>query len=428
MTTFVQETSSLIGFEYMLTPVPKGTGGSSVNGADFLSVQTISYTGAITWNDFNISIQSIGVSVVNTSPYAVSIDNYPLLERVSGNYAEVFLEDHRGVRELISFGFSFSSSGNYTTSRGWVPGSVPDFCWNLIEPRLDGDLNLFSDVNHTTASYPLNENCWASGWDFSGISVWSSTSANFVQCAVAISDRVVRMTWHFRLPVGAKVRFRGSDGNIYTYTIVATNPGANFSPSVPFHENHTVGDICIGILDRDLDPSIKRYPIVGNWFYVNTNLPTENRLNPVSYGLAYWSPFDSFLHYSGATIRVNQSRQVLVETTAAISSNSLSLGATRSYGSETLPIWSQFYAYQTGFPPFLDNYSEFQVPVIVGDSSTPRFCPLNGTDLALVGLFSTTTGSYQENADIINAIIRVTETASGITTGNTVTVAPSPLA
>ena len=65
-----------------------------------------------------------------------------------------------------------------------------------------------------------NTNCWANGIDTTCASLWNSRSG-YQRAGTAISRRHILASYHFSFKVNDEVLFYGSDGNVYTNTIIS---------------------------------------------------------------------------------------------------------------------------------------------------------------------------------------------------------------
>jgi len=435
MITIAQDVSSVTDPVSVVSSYPTGSGGSVANGADFLTVQSSTVSGAATWTNYTVSTldSSSSTTIENLSPGGIDYSIPPLISRIAGNQGIIRTTDSYGFRRYLQLDFNYSGSSSYPVSRGYVSGSIPKFCFDDIVARLiEGkDMNLFSSVNHAGGSYSLNADCWAAAYDFSGVSVWNSRSGDFRQVGTAITRRHLWMAWHYRLLAGDTVKFRRSDGTVDTYTVVGTNPGSNYSNTVSLHENVSVGDICIVLLDRDLHTDIAVYPIA-EWAVDVISLASTPPGSAPGYGIDAWAPVATEAHHAAAMLHLNQSRDVSVVFTAALSSGSGMTAQESSYGGATIPYWYQNFPLTSGSygydqsADFRSNYSDWTSPVVGGDSSSPIFCPTGDDGLAIASCFTTANWGMAPSAGALNAIIAATDAAAGVSTGYTVTVAPDP--
>jgi len=433
MTTIYQQIDTPATPAVSLDPVSVGVGGASSNGSDFLDVQTTSITGAQSWTDYFIGVPD-GVTVTSNAPTTLDFTDAAQLKRVAGTNCSIKITGIHGLVWHQTVSFNYVASGSYSVPRGYTAGSIPKFCYDLISPLLvEGkSMSYFSVVNHGTATYTPNSDCWAAGFDLSGVSVWTSRSTDFRRACTAVTRRHCRMAWHYRLEPGDTVKFRRPDGTIDTHTVLAVNPGDSHPDFPYFHENTSVGDVCIILLDRNLHESIQVYPIA-EWAMNVISLPSENPEGiTVTYGFGAWVPFDSSVHFAAALIYLNQLRQVCPLYLADLDSAATTCGTTQEYGSATLPIWASYYPLNrvnytaNTAADFRASVTAWQVVPTGGDSGSPVFCPTGGDGLALVTCFTTGTSGMAPNADVLNAIITATDAAASVTTGLTVIVAPDP--
>jgi hypothetical protein len=75
---------------------------------------------------------------------------------------------------------------------------------------------------------------------------------------------------------------------------------------------------------------------------------------------------------------------------------------------------------------FTDDYENWGIAAVGGDSGCPVFCPTSATELAVASLFTDPNGGMLAHEETMNVLIRTADAAAGISTGLNVTVAPDP--
>jgi hypothetical protein len=436
----IQQDLTAVEPRFLLTlPIPVATGGSATPTTAHRSVELESLTGAQAWTNYQVEsplLETERLTVANPSAAAV---DYPFVSRIGvGSNALLDFTDRFGFKWRTGLDFEWQSSATTTLPSGFVSGSIPAHCLGLIEGARTGndDTALFSSINHSTQSYVLNPSCWAAGWDFSGVAVWNSRSNDTRRAGTAITRRHIWLAWHYRLQAGDTIRFRRPDGTVDTHTILAINPGNDFNSCYPMHEVVAVGDFCIAVLDRYLHESIAVYPIAPwarNVISVADTFP-ENVVPGYAWGA--WVPVETQTHLAHATLHLTQSRQVGVMVAASKADGAAWTANQVTYAGETLPyraVWLNFFSGSyvvegETSSGFTDDYADWVIPAVAGDSGCPIFCPTSASTLVVASLFTDPNGGMLAHEATMNAIIRTTDAVAGITTGLTVTVAPDPTA
>lgn len=429
----------------ILQPVPMTTGGVTAPSTPIGPVSINAVTGATSWNDFIITALTEGNSVINESPQNITIAG-TRISRVSGLSAafRVVGTNGLGIRHNVDFGYV--PSGTAYVASGFEAGHHSKLAWDIIKPKLDsgGGVDLFSSVNHAVQNYTPNPLCWANSWDFSGVAVWNSEMNDFRKAGTLITRRHIVFNSHYRFSGGTSIRFRGSDGVVRTYTISAINPGAY--PSGSFHENYNIADVCVGVLNQDVHESIAHYPVCGQWVLNNPTIPSENPpmdpLDPQGSWPQNSSSNDIFWGYwiagrhqpAQCGISLNQNRHARLIAIASPQIAGPMMTRTQSvYYGVTINRSIQWLNLLLGphnapLPPFMAGYTDPYCPSvpISGDSSSPVFIPTSNSSMALLTTLSTIDGGFSLEQSLMNALIKATDSAAGISTGYTVTVAPDP--
>lgn len=394
--------------------LPQGVPGA-VSSGTYFDLTTEITTLSSAWNNYlmqDTSIEGDGFAYENLTPSVISTENWPLVERVTNGIGVISMSC-RGITSRFSRSFVASGGSSSVASTGFVTDTVGAASWDIMEPLLSegGDLNLFTDG--TYASY--NDNCWASGFDLTGVAVWNSRTNGPRYAGVAITPRHLLYAWHYKPAVGDTVRFRKADGTLVQRTIIGQNTGGNLNA---LHENALVSDKCVVTLNEDLPAGIKIYPLVGEWIFTET---VDSMGRPA-------------LVQAWVGVKVNQSRNVLIAGQADLAPRLFERVNGSVYGqtfsNEFITSFTDWGAYFAGyFPAFLEEYLSLYAGAVGGDSGSPAFYPLSGSDLALAGTITSQNGDGSfPNENVLNACISSSDSSAGVSTGYTVTVAPDPTA
>lgn len=107
---------------------------------------------------------------------------------------------------------------------------------------------LFTVEDHATATYVRNAAAWTSDLDLTGVSPWNSAGGEQF-AGTLVSPRHVIYATHFQIPKGATVRFVTRSDEVVERTLVGTI-------SLPHADASLDPDITVGVLDRDVPPTI----------------------------------------------------------------------------------------------------------------------------------------------------------------------------
>ena len=251
------------------------------------------------------------------------------------------------------------------------------------------------------------------------------------------------MVTHYRLLAGDTVRFRGSNGTIYSYTIQAINPG--LLDKYYFHPNYGIGDVCVAVLNSDVHESIAHYPICGDWVQNIVALESENP--PMDQASPYQSwPIPTFADnmfcgvWIGGTdqpaycgMRLDQSRNVWLSAIASATAGRHMTRTESTYEGQTIEISLMEFVLLVAvdnvfLPGFMSSYGPTYCPSggIGGDSGSPTFMPLSSSTMGIVALQQSKKGGVPLTENLLNILITATDAAAGVSTGLAVTVAPDP--
>ena len=234
------------------------------------------------------------------------------------------------------------------------------------------------------------------------------------------------------------MKFRGSNGTIYTYTVLSRTPSDEPTP-VGANWCASVGDVCIITLDRDVDASVASYPVADQWVRNATSTPVSNPVvdeaDPYLSRIKGGEP-NEFVgdwiagraHPSFCGLWLDQNRHANFMAIAQGSDNPFATAVSCEFHGQTIPIWIQWFPFETANAPptFMSGLSSWRKTAIGGDSGSPVFYPLSGTELCIVSVFTASHGGYNPPPSVLNKLILVADAIAGISTGLTVTVAPDP--
>ena len=402
--------------------LPSGTDGL-VSASSFgdLSLEVTELSSA--WNNWSIKVDllfSQSVSIENLSPEICSSTNFPLVEKVASGKGRVKVA-FGSVSRTLQLDFTTVGGSSSSTITGFETDTLGAYTWSIIEPLLivGGDAELLtggSGVDFGSATY--NAECWAVDFDFSGVAHKQSERNNAQMCGTAITRQHLLMAAHYLPAVGTTMTFIAPNGDKITRSILAYNSGNTFNGKV--NANVVVGDKAVAVLSDVLPESIKVYPVVGDWIYSEIN------------STQFLQAFIGF--------KLDQQRRVQLAGRTDLYPQTIYKKSGTINGVTITDAFSQHgtdFGPLANFPSFLSPYSSRYDQSISGDSGTPRFLPLNATDLALVGCVSGSSGNSPFPDELtLNAMAAEADMNAGITTGTatvpggagtlTVTVAPDP--
>lgn len=396
-------------------PIPNGVPGST-NPGTYFDLNTEVTTLTSSWNDWLLEYNSSyddQLTVENLTPDVCSTENFPLVERIESGVGKVRMES-RGIVSVFSKNFTPSGGSVSTIATGFQDDTVGKSCEDRLLQALSsgGDLNYYTDSSNLVR----NDNCWAAGFDLSGVAIWNSSTGDARKAGAAITRRHLLYTWHYRPSVGNTVKFLDADGSAHTRTILAINAGGSFNL---LHENPLVSDKCVAVLDSDLPDSVAVYPVVGEWVYQTTEDPN-----------GYDATVGGWLG-----IKVNQSRNVYIAGCADLYPRVVWMESGSVYGETFGPTiishYTDFGPYGEGvtslFPAFLEEYGDYYTTAIGGDSGSPAFLIMPDDSLVLAGCVSSSSGSGNfPHKDILDAMIASADAVAGVSTGYTVTESDNP--
>lgn len=407
------------------TPIPAGTEVSTTS-SNYYDLTTESVTLSSSYHNYNIVLNDLlteDTAVENLTPLISDITNWPLVVRVASGVATIKVS-HRNVSQRLSLDMKTLSGGGTTLNvTGFVAATVGDHSWGILDPLLvaGGDLSLLSGGVHSGGNWHFsgasyNSACWAADFDFSGVTHNQSAWNTPHMCGTAITERHLLFAAHYCPPVGATVTFIAPDGSNVTRTILAYNSGT--APgSGQLNASNVVNDLAVAVLSGpDLSTDgIAVYPVVGPWIRKDDIQDASGR--------------DAFVQ-AWVGLKLDQNRKVLLAGRADTHPLTIQPQSGTYNGVEFADL-NTFVITDVGppmyLPQFLAAYSAFYTQSITGDSGTPRFFPITASTMALVGCVTYGSGGASfPDEGVLNACIASADSAAGIATGYTVTVAPNP--
>ena len=298
------------------------------------------------------------------------------------------------VKRTVNITLTLSGSSIIEVIEGGVAGSARKALSDPIDNALTGanpatQQKVYTSQDHTTPTYVRNTSFFLQSTHAEAltcVSPWNSMQAG-KRAGTAITPRHAVCANHYRIPVGAKLRFVASDNTVVERTVVQA---ANIIFSNPLYPHTTLSnDVWFMLLDSDLPASI-----------------TPCKLFPYDY--------EAYLP-DGTTTEGGNSIPLLA---LDYSENGLVLDYLGKNG-PVIPS-TPFALY---IQPTLPDRLAFYDQIIPGDSGNPIFAAI-GSELWLMSTFTGSTGgpSYGGLVSELNAMITTLDTLQGDITGHTVTV------
>lgn len=384
-----------------------------------------------------------GVGVENLDEATLDLSEFPVVKRVEPPAKNM------GQLRFSLLGCSVLRSFNVQT-RGFpitfntpseiISGTILDFTHSLIFTKASAasksdyfyrtiggsGVPVFNGNTHLTVQ--PNPDCWAAGYDLSGVPIWNSSGGSgggSQHGGVLLAPRILVEAEHFKSPVGTVFKFMQPDGTIFSRTSVAVNSrptGNNHLETTRL--NDIVEDIRVHVLDSAVPAGIKTYPVVGSWATVEKSVGSPSAAFPWRTSRECYLPL--------ACLYLDQNRRAWFtgsyKNDAEIST--FSVAGTTWEGVEVSVANAKVAL--TGVGINTDFSAGLQGSVfnrlrsgIGGDSGSALFVPLSGSSLAVLTCLTVPGGgpSYEEAR--INAIIASACANAGISP-ITVTVAPDP--
>jgi len=222
--------------------------------------QDFDFNGATLTESTSASISrdaTIEVASGSVEPVSVNSDS-PLIEiadgaiRSTGAPGVARILCRRGTTiKGINHQAGITGASSSIKFKNYLADSLGELLWSSVDNRLTEGSNTprFTSFNHASANYVPNPNLWASGLDFSGVSVWNSSSNNVRRGAVAVAPDIVVMANHFPVQNGGTVRYLDSGSQVVERTIAASRTIPN-------------SDIRVGLLNSPLPETVTFYKVL----------------------------------------------------------------------------------------------------------------------------------------------------------------------
>lgn len=315
-------------------------------------------------------------------------DTVAYTQNVPGGYKVAQVSNGRAkVEERLSL--AIDGGGTYARCIEFVADTYAAFSWDIIKPLLDAP----GKNKPLMSGSALNPDCWAAGFNWSGLVIWNSSSNSAVQRGVLITPRHLWITKHYRYNAGTRVRF--PDGTERTVVAIAYDGAAG----------DTTQDECVALLNSDVPGSITPFQVAGEW--LATHEPYGENYRQLMFGSYLYVDQFNDAHLCPAVSNPG----------SGVISFSDEMSGVHFYDgcgpTETTTYATVFEGY--------DTWMKLPVP---GDSSSGVFVPLDEETLAVATVL---TGIYGgESYQSLDGLIVKADTAYGISTGYTVTVATDP--
>lgn len=325
------------------------------------------------------------------------ISAYPTL-RPNGSFEgeDTVMLSRGGFKRPVHLDFSVQAGSESKRVSGLADGpSYMRYSFEWLEALLagEGSMQVYTGTNRNTG-------CWAAAEDLTGVPYSSAGSAQ--RNSAPITRRHLTGVRHFLLSEGDPIVFKNASNISFTYTIIGVSSASSIT-----------GDAVVYTLDRDLDPSIKVYPVAGRWLHVTDDSGGS---------------FETIRQLIGLFVNQDRAASFLrISYYDYVSAPKVSgtISGTAVADAITTVVFDAWFDSQV--LPELDEYAAYRIGARGGDSGSAVFVPVEG-GLALASNFT----SYAEgpfwDEDFVNALIISADADAGVSTGYSVTVAPDPLA
>jgi len=416
----IQQRATNYATPAVVVPIVVGSSSSASSGTSGDTVtQTLNFSSS--YNNYSIGFLPVDCNIENITPAIFTFENNTATRLTSGigrivfdygTHKQAFTLDFRGQTDTSSLeliGFSDGTAGKVSF----------DFLTELLTEG--GDLNYYNGLTYAEcASKPggiqRNPNCWASSLDFSGVPIQHLYSAFFGGGAL-VTPRHFLCTNHYEPgnKVGMNLSFLGSDGVVYTRSVIAQTTGSNIPGNI-INPVLAIGDVCMFLLNSELPSAVKKYPLIGDWLFKST-------FKRAVTGYAFYD-----VEFPTLFVCVDQKRRARVGVCGGIIEDEpvvypLQIAVIEGVSVTRTPTTGIKFA---GGIPFND-FQDFQYFGITGDSGSPLFT-LDDSGGLIFACCTTTglSGAWVTSALANALILDVDAQAGGSPTNYTVTVAPDP--
>jgi hypothetical protein len=416
--TNIRQKDSLEYF-FTITPDPIVIGsGVTESGYTSRTVNLNRKTYTESYTNYQINL-SEGQTLLNTTPLIYSMVGNVATRTVAGIGSLKITG--ASCNQFIELNFGGRLDYYVDSIISYTAGSIGA----AVDAQLIASLNAQKDsLYYNGASYAAcaaqaggiqrNPNCWAAGFDFSGVCV-TYLYGMFNGGGALITRRHYVVSNHYESggQLGTLLRFVGNDGSIHTRTVQKITNGAGGPYGNPVWDG--IGDCCVFLLSADLPSSVISYPVVGDWFPLV--IPKYESGTFRYDDIIYDAPF----------ITTQQNRKITFTRLANILANYSSQSDLNKVinGHPFTVSLGQHAIFQSYIKS--NNFTQFESNAYTGDSGSPVFMPLAGNQMALYSVMFFPDSGTRLNQSKLNAMILDVDGQAGISTGYTVTVAPSPI-
>lgn len=411
------------------------TDGAETNG----SYHTIK-TRTVTAGRLEYVVTTNADDVENLNPDSLDLTEWPRVKQVDGYVSSrgILRFSLDGVKTTRAFDIgNYGTTQTETVSTGLLSGTMLKFFHDLAYGAATTGSKTdfyYRTVSGSTPSAVTNGNhqvieinptCWASGWDFSGVPIWSSNTNSPAKGGCMITSRHLVEAYHYARPVGTVFRFMTPTGEIIERTSIGVNRRSSSADYLTALEEDSIpGDINVHVLNSAVPAGVKVYSVAGPWSFVLSSTGVPSSIYPWQTPISGYSPLVGIYLDQQRKAWFLGSYNVDCFSGGGVSVSSVSYQgvnvsvACQGAGMTGVPIGTPLADLINGTPRHrVGNY---------GDSGSAVFLPVSSSEMVLAFCFTLPgNGSRPEQARM-NALIASADANAGVTTGLTVTVATDP--
>lgn len=390
---------------------PTAGGGVAPTPTTFYDSSVIESSDADTWNNW-IADPLDGSQVVNLNPEIASLDP------ITNNLTRI--QDGAGTVEFIQGSVKTSATYTIATTPGgesrdfveYTAGTVARYLEDQMVTLINSDLskrdlNYFSTIDHVTATYTKNPNCWARDVDMSALSIGTSHGSDSdyttQRPGTLITPRHVVVANHYppfdQTYRGRQdyLRFVTPSGDLRTVQVIGSSPAT--------------GDQKVLTLSNDVT-GITPMKVGGDWL---TQI------------------VDTQYYAGGLVISLNKQRNMWLSlfgnpTEILLNSTLITYPGVDITGQKILNIYNDGIG-ESRHPTISANSDLTGLPV-GGDSGSPSIVLVNGEPVVLTCWTTAYTGpcTWMGSGanELLNQMIIDSDADAGVSTGYTVTAATDP--
>jgi hypothetical protein len=358
---------------------------------------------ATTWKEYQLA-PVLGIEPVIEVGYGpLILNNNRVSPDGNGGIGSVRIQNGI-VGQVINLQSQKIGASTYKEFDFYTPGSISAYLADQVTAILDEtpDLAYFSTVNHSTSTYTRNVSCWAASIDLSAVAVATSHGSGWIRqrAGTLITPRHVLFARHYTPPVGAQIRFAGSDGiAVETKTILAVQSG--------------FGDCAVGLLDSAVTVATPM-KVTGSWI-AQDQVVSQSSTQVRSYYLG------------GAAIYIDQFANVYACGLANPTSKQSIVAPDVTFNG-TLYAACDSWATASHTTDILGGFAGSVKRPVSGDSGSPVMAIIEGEPVLLWCWWTSSSGppTWRHNGGLLNALIAAVDASASVTTSLTVTVATDP--